>query len=181
YERLPEYCYHCFSIGHSVANCHKLYPNEKLEEKGNKEQEKPSKQYVPKQIIVLVHKVVQAQPVHNFGTLEDGLDHGHDIEKQQFDTITNHHENAMCTMNRAHGGTVQHLVQNNAEVHKDVEDDSSTTDSGNVISQGPDVVNIPETQLITCLKPPSHPNDRMQRDTEIIQKAWEDVEARRVP
>ncbi|MCH79558.1 NBS resistance protein [Trifolium medium] len=30
YEHLPEYCHNCFSIGHTVANCRKLHPIEKV-------------------------------------------------------------------------------------------------------------------------------------------------------
>ncbi|MCH92130.1 NBS resistance protein, partial [Trifolium medium] len=68
YERLPEYCNHCYSIGYSVANCRKLHPQQKSIEKVVKVQ--VQKHYIPKQSTVPVIVLEKQAPVI-------------DLEKQQ--------------------------------------------------------------------------------------------------
>ncbi|MCI32022.1 hypothetical protein A2U01_0053234, partial [Trifolium medium] len=120
YERLPEYCNHCYSIGHSVANCCKLHPQEKPVEKAVKVQ--VQKQYIPKQSTAPVIDLEKQAPII-------------DLEKQQHAR----HEEDIIRVDDAI--PVMHVTEspNAEETPTDISAEKSVNNNANEILKETDV------------------------------------------
>ncbi|PNY02419.1 hypothetical protein L195_g025726, partial [Trifolium pratense] len=168
YERLPEFCSHCTTIGHNISACEWLHPKEVTVERGKKPESEP---FAKKQMVTkLVEEII---------TIENAKGQEETKEPQQHDAIPpdKHDTSFSMALHNVTDEIVSSKLSLGMPIIQPV-DDNSTNYSAHILSnQEEDTAGsaIPETQPEVLIANDDEFEAEVQNEFMVIKNAWADL------